>query len=150
MSFFQDKEREFKYGIIFASIAAILVLLLGIFSGRSFGKILITLLLSGVIFFGLGFGITTILLKLTPEIFGSNVGANIDAIVGEDEGDTEEVDYNSDFEESIKENLENNFLVDKGKPKEKKHVMKVGGEEFEYDPKIAAEAIRSKLKEDED
>ena len=73
MSFFTDKARENKIGIFFAAFAGALSLLIGLFAGNSFGKIIFNLILFGVIFYAIGFFVVIILNQFMPELFEEEI-----------------------------------------------------------------------------
>ncbi len=156
MGFFDDRQKENMAGIYFAGIAIFIVLIFGIFAGKSFGAILINLLLSGVIFYGIGFGVVILLKSFVPEIMESDdVGDNVDATIGDDDDDRETVEYSdaeSDAETAYEDDADDSpegLSVKASKDGTKITISSEDGDITE-DPETVAKAIRTMMARDED
>jgi flagellar biosynthesis/type III secretory pathway M-ring protein FliF/YscJ len=152
-----DKQKENKFAIVLSGIAGFISLLAGIFGGRGFGKILLTLILSGIIFYAIGFGLAILLRKLVPEIFeDEGVGSTVDATVEDDDDDEqrEVVEYEDNELDGAMEDADDddNYLVDKTTiegGKDGKVTIKTPEGVLEEDPETVAKAIRTMMKKDE-
>lgn len=158
MSFFADKARENKTGIIFASIAAVLSLFTGLFSGTGFGKILFNIFLFGILFYALGFCVIIIMNKFMPEFFEEEIGKHVNTqVAGEDNERAdarEEVVYEDDAG-SLRESLEEQGEritedIKVSRTKDNRISIKTQDGEVTEDPETVAKAIRTMMSRDED
>ncbi len=158
MSFFADKARENKTGIIFASIAAVLSLFTGLFSGTGFGKILFNIFLFGILFYALGFCVIIIMNKFMPEFFEEEIGKHVNTqVAGEDNESAntrEEVVYEDDagsLNESLEEQGERiTEDIKVSRTKDNRISIKTQDGEVTEDPETVAKAIRTMMSRDED
>ena len=158
MSFFEDKARENKTGIYFAAMAAFLSLLIGMFAGNSFGKIVFNLFLFGIVFYALGFLVIILINNFMPELLENEVGKHVNAEINSDSDvksdNREEVDYGSD-ENPINESLEEQGEritedIKVSRTKDNKISIKTQDGEVAEDPETVAKAIRTMMSRDED
>ncbi len=165
---------KFIVPILFAGITAVIVILGGLFGGVPFLNILRNLFIFSLLMGGIGFVLVFILQKWGIDLTSgegqleNNEGENIpvDEIPNTENSENpikNNVDENSapaDFEEKSSDSFFDYTLKDdeaiEFKPldehilDENKKFIDVDGEQYEYDPKNAAKAIRELLNEDED
>ncbi len=159
MGFLEDKQKENKTGIFFASVAALIVLLFGIFAGNSITTIILKLFVAGIIFYGIGFGVIILLKSSIPELLENDdeVGNNVDATIeddGQGEEDRETVEYDQEentdeYEDEQVESGTEGLTVKKGEDGPQITITTEDGELTE-DPETVAKAIRTMMARDED
>ncbi len=140
--YFQKNPFSVKIAVFLAGIAVVLVLIVGIISGISFfWTIIWRMFLYGVIFAGMGYAIGIILEKYVPELF--NMEQNQEDELGEHVDYTTEDDLNN-----ISENDLSDDFYQGSNPKQDKLTKLSKEYAIPNDPKILADAIRTKLYED--
>ncbi|MDH4127425.1 MAG: hypothetical protein OEV44_01640 [Spirochaetota bacterium] len=146
-NWFSDNQLAARFGIIFAGVAIFLIIIVGIFSGVGFWRIILRIFIGGIIFLGFGIGIGILLQKFVPELLSKksessnndkSIGENVDYVAGDS---TEE--NNTEYLESFQQNQDNSD------PKLKKLDKKSKEFNIPNDPKMLADAVRTVMKRDE-
>jgi len=134
-----------KIGAVFAFLAVVLVLLIGIFSGVTIGTILWRFIIGGAIFFLFGFGVGFLLKMFVPEITTLNTDFQ-----DEDLGGT--VDLTADDDQAEKEIVDNSFYQNGQEDQGQLDLGKkgnLGDFNIPDDPKLLAEGVRTMLSKDD-
>ena len=151
-----DHQFSITLGSIFAAIAILIVIFVGIVGGVSILTILWRIFLYSIVFFAIGAGIGFLLKWRIPEITQitskgasqekTSLGENVDYITEEDDAMNESTN-NDDL--SKEEYLENINLTKPDTTNESKQNKIKNEYSIPDDPKILAQAVRTVMKRDE-
>lgn len=161
---FKEIDLKYRFSVVFAVIALILSIIIGLFAGNDIGLVVIRSMIMTIAFMILGYGVIFIVQKFVPEALGivgsdeplpsDDVQIESEAVVSEINGDEivqeDVLDVGEDDSVPLVDSTLKKDYFNMGEEEGKlgKHII-VDESKIKYEPKIMADAIRTMLKRDE-